>query len=49
MSPFYLGVVVGIFIGAFLGIFVLGLCVAAARGEKEHGSVGCDNGEAEEV
>lgn len=32
MSPFYIGLIIGIFIGANIGILVVGLCVMAKRG-----------------
>lgn len=32
MSPFYLGLIIGIFIGANLGVLVIGLCMMARRG-----------------
>ena len=34
MSPFYLGLLIGIFIGANVGIVVLALCVAAKKGQE---------------
>lgn len=37
MSPFWVGVLVGMFIGCIVGVFVVALCVAADRADRQAG------------
>ena len=34
MSPFFWGLLIGIFLGANMAIIVVGLCLAAKRGDE---------------
>jgi len=37
MSPFYLGLIIGLFLGTWIGMFVLAMCVVAKRTDQMGG------------